>query len=333
MSEVPDMALEASRRVAATPDIDIAKDVLAREAAALGVLADSLDESFSGVVSRIMKVNGRVICVGVGKSGHIARKIAATLSSTGTAAYFVHPTEASHGDLGMIQVNDVVFALSRSGETTELDDLIQYTRRFGVGLIAMTGQGGSSLARAADHVLLIPEVPEACEETQAPTTSTTMMLALGDALAIALLRRRSFDSSHFKLFHPGGRLGAMLKTAADLMHSGSLVPLVASGTSLADGLGELSEKGFGCVGITDADGRLAGVLTDGDLRRMIAANRQAVTVDEIMTPRPSTVRPGELAGALLQIMNDRKITQLFVVEDGRPVGIIHMHDILRAGVA
>ncbi|MEZ5920001.1 MAG: KpsF/GutQ family sugar-phosphate isomerase [Parvularculaceae bacterium] len=314
-------------------DLAAAKAVLNGEADALRQMAASITPEFSETVSRILEANGRVICVGLGKSGHVARKIAATLSSTGTAAYFVHPVEASHGDLGMIQSNDIVLALSRSGETAELDDLVQFTRRFDVCLIAMTAARDSALGAAADIVLEIPDAPEACAETNAPTTSTTLMIALGDALAVALLKRRGFDAQNFKMFHPGGKLGAMLKTVGDIMRSGEAAPLVKSGRSLGEGVSIISEKGFGCVGVVDEKGKLIGVITDGDLRRMISAGRTVSTVNEAMTKNPVTAAESDLAAAVLQTMNERKITQIFVVENGAPVGIAHLHDILRAGIA
>jgi arabinose-5-phosphate isomerase len=312
--------------------IVVARDVLRTEAAALNDLAGRLGGDFVGAVEKILAAEGRVICVGIGKSGHVARKIAATLSSTGTASYFVHPSEASHGDLGMIQASDIVLALSRSGETAEMDDLIQYTRRFKVGLIAMTVNRDSTLGRAADIVLELPDAPEACAETNAPTTSTTLSMALGDALAVALLRGRGFDVSLFKIFHPGGKLGAMLKTAGDVMHAGGEIPSVAEGASLAAALAELTQKNLGCVTVLDDEGNLLGIVTDGDLRRVIASGRTPKTVKAVMTANPVAAERKTLAGALLQVMNERKITQMPIVEGGRLVGVVHMHDILKAGV-
>ena len=312
--------------------IGVGREVLWAEAAGLLKLADALDDAFVEAVARIAAAKGRVICSGIGKSGHVARKIAATLSSTGTAAYFVHPTEASHGDLGMIQADDVVLALSRSGETAELDDLVQYTQLYGVLLIAVSANPVSALGRAADIVLAIPNVPEACAETNAPTTSTTLTMALGDALAVALLRARGFDAKKFKLFHPGGKLGAMLKTAGDLMSRPAATPLTLSGNPLADGLREISDKNLGCVGVVAKDGALCGIITDGDIRRLIATGVAAEKVDDAMTRDPVTVTPDTLAASVLQLMNEKKITQVFVLEDGEPVGVVHMHDILRAGI-
>ncbi len=321
-----------THQVLEATDVQVARDVLATEAEAIVQMASELGAEFVEAVDRIINANGRVICVGIGKSGHVARKIAATLASTGTPAYFVHPTEASHGDLGMIQADDVVLALSRSGETSELDDLVQYTRRFGVTLIGMSARRDSALGRASDVMLAIPDAPEACAETKAPTTSTTLSIALGDALAVALLRRRGFNASSFKTFHPGGKLGALLKTASDLMQTGAVVPLAPHGATLREGLAVLSEKNLGCVGVVSSDGRLVGMVTDGDLRRLIASDRTAEFVQDMMTANPVVVEPGTLAASVLQTMNAKKITQIFVVDDQRPVGIVHMHDILKAGL-
>ncbi len=310
----------------------VAREVLRVETDALGLMAEGLGEDFRTAVENILNTQGRVICVGIGKSGHVARKIAATLSSTGTPAYFVHPVEASHGDLGMIHADDIVLALSRSGENAEMDDLIQYTRRFNVALIAITANRDSALGRAADIVLQIPDAPEACPETNAPTTSTTLSMALGDALAVALLRGRGFDADSFKLFHPGGKLGAMLKTAGDVMHAGDEMPCVPEGASLGDALKELTAKNLGCVTVMGAEGGLIGIITDGDLRRIIATGRTPETAKAAMTANPVAARRDTLAGALLQLMNERKITQIPIVENDRLVGVVHMHDILKAGV-
>jgi arabinose-5-phosphate isomerase len=320
-------------------DIAIGRRVLATEIAALSSLSEGLGAAFVQAVETILKARGRVICTGIGKSGHVARKIAATFASTGTQAHYVHATEASHGDLGMISQEDVVLALSKSGETSELSDVIHYSRRFAIPLVAVTARKESALGSAADVCLQIPDAPEACAETNAPTTSTTLMIALGDALAVALLERRGFKADHFRVYHPGGRLGAMLRTASDLMHVGGELPLVSSGTSLKEGIAAISEKGFGIVGVVGADGRLAGIVTDGDLRRHLASGERADTVDQVMTRSPQVAAPHDLAALLLRLMNEREvggrrrpITQLFVVQDGRPVGLIHLHDLLRAGV-
>jgi arabinose-5-phosphate isomerase len=313
-------------------DIATARRVLALEIEALGALSASLDASFAKAVEAILTAIGRTILTGVGKSGHVARKIAATLASTGTPCLFVHPTEASHGDLGMISEGDVVIALSKSGETRELSDILAYTRRFAIPLIGLTAGHASTLAQAADIRLLIPDAAEACAETNAPTTSTTLMMALGDALAVALLERRGFNADRFKLFHPGGKLGAMLRTAADVMHADDL-PLIPLGASFIDGVKRISEKGFGVVGVVDTIGHLRGIVTDGDLRRSIAAGLSPVTIEDVMTRSPQVVAPETLAATVLRSMNERKITTLFVVSDNRPVGIVHMHDLLKAGVA
>lgn len=311
-----------------------ARRVITTEARALDALAASLGEPFSVAVDTLETTRGRVVLAGVGKSGHVARKIAATMASTGTPAQFVHPTEASHGDLGMIAQGDSLLALSKSGETQELGDLIHFTRRFGIPLIAMTTGATSTLARAADTVLLLPDVPEACAETSAPTTSTTLMMALGDALAVALLERRGFTADSFRHFHPGGKLGAMLKRVKDLMHTRESIPLIAQGSSLADGLNVLSAKGFGCVGVCDRAGRLTGLVTDGDIRRLVARAGQAANIDDVMTRSPLTVTPETLASNALRLMNERKISQFIVVDaDQMPVGVIHLHDFLKAGVA
>jgi arabinose-5-phosphate isomerase len=313
-------------------DIATARRVLDLEARALGALADSLDERFAKAVDLILGASGRVICAGVGKSGHVARKIAATMASTGTQALFVHPTEASHGDLGMISTQDVVLALSKSGETSELSDVIRYAKRFGIPLIGMTAKADSALGRASDILLLTPNAEEACAETNAPTTSTTLMMALGDALAVALLERRGFKSDQFKVFHPGGKLGSMLLTARDVMHGGDEMPLTSRGASLVEALGVMSAKGFGVIGVLDAQGKLAGIVTDGDIRRTLAAGKRAEVIDDMMTVSPRVVEPDTLAGVMLSIMNEKKITQLFVLEGGAPVGVVHMHDLLRTGV-
>jgi arabinose-5-phosphate isomerase len=296
-------------------------------------IADGLGPPFVGAVDLISRAQGRLILTGMGKSGHVGRKIAATFASTGTPAFFVHPSEASHGDLGVITPHDVIMALSWSGETAELKDLIDYSRRFRIALIAVTAAAESTLARAADVVLLLPTTREACPHNLAPTTSTLMQAALGDALAVALLESRGFTALDFGKLHPGGRLGAMLKFVANLMHAGDAIPLVRLGTGMADAVVEMSSKGFGCVGITDAQGSLAGIITDGDLRRHMRPDLLEARVEDVMTPSPKTVRPDQLASEALEILNSSKITALIVAEAGKPVGIIHFHDLLRAGVA
>jgi arabinose-5-phosphate isomerase len=276
---------------------------------------------------------GRVIVTGMGKSGHVGRKIAATLASTGTPAFFVHPSEASHGDLGMIAADDVIMALSWSGETAELKDLIDYSARFRIGLIALTAIADSTLGKAADVVLALPQAREACPHNLAPTTSTLMQHALGDALAIALLESRGFTAIDFRVFHPGGRLGAMLKFVRDMMHTGAAIPLATVGTRMSEAVVEMSAKGFGCVGIADQDGKLVGIVTDGDLRRHMRPDLLDARVETVMTRNPKTVRPEQLASEALEILNSSKITALIVAEAGKPVGIVHFHDLLRAGVA
>jgi len=317
-----------------TNSLEVARRVIRLEQDGLGQLADNLDESFNSIVDRLKDIKGRIICAGIGKSGHVARKIAATLASTGAPAQFVHPTEASHGDLGMITPDDVVLALSKSGETKELGDLMAYCRRFGTPLIGMTCGGASMLAKASDYLLLVPDAPEACAETRAPTTSTTLMLALGDALAVALLEARGFTAQDFKMYHPGGALGAALATVGDLMHAGEGTPLVGLDARMGDALIEISAKGLGCVGIVGADGQLVGMVTDGDLRRHMGPDLLDQPVTEVMTRDPKTVPSPTLAADALRLMTagSTKITQLFVVDDGKPAGLLHIHDLLRAGV-
>ncbi|MDP3961224.1 MAG: KpsF/GutQ family sugar-phosphate isomerase [Pseudorhodobacter sp.] len=307
--------------------------VIAREAAALTLLADALGASFGAAVELILAARGRVIVSGMGKSGHIARKIAATFASTGTPAQFVHPAEASHGDLGMVMRGDVALLLSNSGETPELADLIAHTRRFDIPLIGVAGCPGSTLLRQADVAILLPPAAEACDQGIVPTTSTTMTLALGDALAIALMEHRHFTPDQFRIFHPGGKLGARLLTVRDLMHSE--LPLVPGPTPMREVLLTMSRQGFGVVGVTDDAGALAGVVTDGDLRRHMDG-LLTLTALQVMTPSPRTIGPEALAQKAVAVMNERKITALFVVDPAgsrAAVGLIHIHDCLRAGVA
>lgn len=306
--------------------------VIAREAEALGLLEASLGDSFAKAVELILASKGRVIVSGMGKSGHIARKIAATFASTGTPAHFVHPAEASHGDLGMVTEGDVALVLSNSGETSELADIIAHTRRFSIPLIGVAGREGSTLLRQADVAILLPAAPEACETGIVPTTSTTMTLALGDALAVALMEHRAFTPEHFRMFHPGGKLGAKLLKVRDLMHDN--VPLIGADRPMGDALIEISHKGFGVVGVTDAMGQLQGIITDGDLRRHMEG-LLGLTAGEVMTRNPRTVAPDALAETAVAVMNDRKITCLMVVDPAQPglaQGIVHIHDCLRAGV-
>ncbi|WP_095587724.1 KpsF/GutQ family sugar-phosphate isomerase [Actibacterium ureilyticum] len=307
--------------------------VLTREAEALRLLDEALDATFADAVELILNARGRVIVSGMGKSGHIARKIAATLASTGTPAHFVHPAEASHGDLGMLARGDVALVLSNSGETPELADIIAYTRRFEIPLIGVAGRAGSTLLREADVALLLPNAPEACDTGIVPTTSTTMTLALGDALAIALMEHRQFTPAHFREFHPGGKLGAQLSKVRDLMHGMDEVPTVPSGTAMSEALLIMSQKGFGVVGVTGSDATLNGVVTDGDLRRHMQGLLD-LTVDQVMTDNPLTIAPDAMAEEALALMNGRKVTCLFVTDSERRVqGILHIHDCLRAGVA
>jgi len=317
-------------------DLDVARDVLATEAAGLTALARALDARFVRAVDLLEAAAGRVVVTGMGKSGHIARKIAATLASTGTPAQFVHPAEASHGDLGMVVRGDAVLALSNSGETAELADLIDHAHRFGIPLVAITARAGSALAQAADVALLLPPAPEACRIGLAPTTSTTMQLALGDALAVALLTRRGFGAQDFRQFHPGGRLGTQLRRVRELMHAAGAMPLAGPETPMPTALIEMSAKRFGCLGVADADGRLIGIVTDGDLRRHMGPTLLDRKVADIMTRAPRTVGPDALAADALRVMNEtpRPITTLFVVDAEQvPLGILHVHDLLRAGVA
>jgi arabinose-5-phosphate isomerase len=317
-------------------DLDVARTVLTTEAAGLRALAESLDARFAVAVDMLQAVTGRVVVSGMGKSGHVATKIAATLASVGTPALFVHPGEASHGDLGMIVPGDAVLALSNSGETAELADLIAHTKRFGMKLVAITAKADSTLARAADVALVLPAAREACPMGLAPTTSTTMQMALGDALAVALLTRRGFGPSDFRQFHPGGKLGARLRRVRDLMHSGEAMPLAAPETPMDAALLLMTEKRFGCLGVTAPDGRLVGIITDGDLRRAMGPTLLSRTAGEVMTASPRSIGPDALAGEALHEMNAgiRPITSLFVVDPaGHPVGILGIHDLLRAGVA
>ncbi|MEO1248856.1 MAG: KpsF/GutQ family sugar-phosphate isomerase [Pseudomonadota bacterium] len=319
--------------------LQAARAVLEAEAKALETLADSLDETFEEAVRQIEAVEGRVIVTGVGKSGHIGRKIAATLASTGTPAFFVHAAEASHGDLGMIGRKDAVLALSNFGGSAELTAIMSYTKRYGVPLIAITARANSQLGRHADVLLLLPEMGEACPLGLAPTTSTTAMLALGDALAVALLKRREFTSEEFKVFHPGGTLGSRLSKVSDIMHGEGAMPLVPLGTPMGEALVEMTAKSFGCTGVVDRTGLLAGIVTDGDLRRHMAVELLSRPVDEVMTKNPRVIDPDALAVAALAMMNgdidgNRPVTSLFVVDEGgRPLGILHLHDCLRIGAA
>lgn len=311
-----------------------ARQVIADEARALDALADGLDEAFVRALRLILSAKGRVIVSGIGKSGHIGRKIAATLASTGTPAHFVHPAEASHGDLGMVSKGDVVLAISNSGEAPELANLLAYTRRFGIPLIGLSSRPDSTLMTQADEHLLIPAMGEACGFGMVPSISTTLTLAMGDALAIALMKYRDFRPENFRDFHPGGKLGARLSKVRDLMHTD--VPVVRTGTPMSEALLTMSQKGYGVVGVTDAEGRLKGIITDGDLRRHMAGLLE-LTVDQVMTPDPRTIGPDAMAEKAVALMTlpSPRITCLFVVDpegDGRATGILHIHDCLRAGL-
>lgn len=308
------------------------------EIAGLEQLRDSLSatlgEAVNAAVQRIMGSAGRVIVTGMGKSGLVGRKIAATFASTGTAAHYVHPGEASHGDLGMIRSEDVILALSWSGETAELSDIIAYSRRYQVGLIGMTSNGESTLARQADVALVLPRAEEACPNGLAPTTSTTMQMALGDALAVALLEGRGFSPEDFRSFHPGGKLGAKLTFIRDVMHKGASLPLAQSGTLMGEAIVEMTTRGFGCIGVIDPAGTLIGVVSDGDLRRHMRPDLTTLRVDAVMNAAPRSISPNLLAVEALELLNRNKITALFVVDEAKkPVGILHVHDLLRLGVA
>jgi arabinose-5-phosphate isomerase len=301
-------------------------------------LQGGLGVAFAAAVDTIREAKGRVIVTGLGKSGHVARKIAATLASTGTPAFFVHTAEASHGDLGMITQDDVIIALSWSGEQPEMKNLVNYSKRFAIPMIAVTSNAASPLGEAAGIVLELPKAREACPHNLAPTTSSLMQAAIGDALAIALLEGRGFTSLEFANFHPGGKLGAMLKFVRDIMHTGDAVPVKPLGTAMSDALVEMSSKGFGCVCIVDHSGEIAGIITDGDLRRHLRLRPDLMTtpVDEVMTKNPRTIAPGMLASEIMResVSSSKPAVMVLIVAEGKkPVGIVHVHDVLRAGVA
>lgn len=313
--------------------LDEARGVIRLEIAGLERLAETLDGNFVALVELISRAPGRVILSGVGKSAHVARKAAATLASTGTPAQFVHGGDASHGDLGMITTADVVVMFSKSGETRELEDLANYCVRFDIPLALVTQNTDSRLGRAANIVVTLPDVPEGCEITEAPTTSTTMMAALGDAMAVVLLRRRGFKAADFHVFHPGGTLGSALLTVGEVMHCGDKLPLVHAGASMAQAILEMTSKGFGCTGVVDGAGQLVGIVTDGDLRRHMASGLLEQTAEAIMTAAPRTIAGPELLSEALRRMTAHKISAIFVVEEAAPVGIVHLHDCLRVGIA
>ncbi|MEQ8604980.1 MAG: KpsF/GutQ family sugar-phosphate isomerase [Marivibrio sp.] len=332
-------AAAADRDGQAVRDLEAGRRVLRLEGAALAACADALDGAFTQAVSLLgdpdrSRRSGRVVVTGMGKSGHVGRKIAATFASTGTPSQFVHPAEASHGDLGMITERDAILALSNSGETPELSDVLSYAKRYEIPIVAITSRADSTLARVASAALVLPDQPEAATMGLAPTTSTTMAMALGDALAVALLERKGFTASDFKLFHPGGKLGRQLARVEDLMHRGEEVPLIGPDAPMQDVLLVMTSKHFGCVGIADADGPLQGIITDGDLRRHMSPDLMHRRAGDIMTENPIAIAPDKMASETLALMNGRQITALFVVDrDGRPVGVVHIHDFLRAGVA
>lgn len=313
-------------------DLSTARRVLKTESRAIDVMAKGLGDNFVNAVDLLQKVSGRAVVTGMGKSGHIARKIAATFASTGKPAFFVHPGEASHGDLGMIQQNDCVIALSNSGETAELSDIVAYTRRYRIPLLGISGRAGSTLDKQADVGLVIPDEPEACPMGLAPTTSTTAMLALGDALAVCLLEREGFTAEDFHGFHPGGKLGQKLLKVSDLMHGGKELPLISKTATMAEALIEMTSKSFGVVGAINSKGILEGIITDGDLRRNMNSGLLNQKVSEIMTKGSVSANPNQLASEAVAIMNENKITTLFIIQDSKPVGILHIHDCLRAGV-
>jgi arabinose-5-phosphate isomerase len=316
-----------------TRTIATAYDAISVLAAGLATQAE-LSDRFVDAVDLLSSRAGRVVVAGVGKSGHIGRKIAATLASTGTSSYFVHPTEASHGDLGMITAQDLVVLLSWSGETVELGNILTYSQRFNVPVISITSNADSTIARNSTIALVLPKVREACPHGLAPTTSAILQLAVGDALAIALLERRGFSPEDFKTFHPGGKLGSQLLLAQELAHCGDAVPLLPIGTLVGEAIIQMSSKGFGVVGIVDADGMLAGIITDGDLRRHMAKELLGLTVDLVMSHRPRVIQGNLLASAAMELMQSQKITVVFLTNDqGQPTGILHVHDLLRAGVA
>jgi len=335
------MASSSSRTASSvttlSPAIESALRTLGAEADGIQAIAVALKtdlaSAFNAATDLIKNAKGRLIITGLGKSGHIGRKIAATFASTGTPAFFVHAAEASHGDLGMITADDIIMALSWSGETAELRNLINYSRRFRIPLIALTSESESTLGTAADVVLTLPKAREACPNNLAPTTSSVMQLALGDALAIALLESRGFSATDFSVLHPSGKLGAMLKFVRDLMHRDASLPVKPLGTKMSDALVEMTSKGFGCVAVVDARGLIVGIVTDGDLRRHMQPDLMTLSVDEVMTKNPKTISPDLLASEALEILNSSKITALIVTQDKTPVGIVHLHDILRAGVA
>lgn len=316
-------------------DLASAKRTIEKEIEALKMMEGDLDENLSKALDLIEKCKGRVIVTGMGKSGHIGRKIAATFASTGTPSFFVHPSEASHGDLGMLTTDDVVLAISNGGESKELGDILLYCKRFGIPLIAITKNPKSSLGKNSDLVLKLPDDGEACPLGLAPTSSTTATLVMGDILAVDMMERKGFSETDYKQRHPGGKLGAILRRVSDLMHTGKDMPIVGEDTLMQDALIEMTAKMLGCVGIVNKEGKLVGIITDGDLRRWLSPELMTEKASKVMTRNPQTINPEALAIEALNKMNNtgKGITNLFVVEDDKPVGVIHIHDCLRAGVA
>ena len=313
-------------------DLEEAKRVLSNESNAINQLAKSLGKNYVEAIDKLDKVKGRVIFTGIGKSGHVARKMASTFSSTGVPSYFVHPSEASHGDLGIIDYSDAVVAISNSGETPEISDLVEYTKRRKIPLITITSNLDSLIAEQSDITLLLPKVKEACPMGLAPTTTTTMTMALGDAMAINLMARRNFSANDFKLRHPGGKLGKQLLKVSDIMHKEDEVPVTKKDSLMSDVIIQMTAKSFGCVAVLDERKLLAGIITDGDLRRHMSDKLLQQLAEEVMTPKPKSIRPFALASEAVAIMNELEITNLFVTENNFVVGIIHIHDCLRAGI-
>ncbi len=314
-------------------DLQSARRTIDKEIEALRMMEDELNGNLTQALDLMQSTKGRVIVTGMGKSGHVGSKIAATLASTGTPAFFVHPGEASHGDLGMVTTNDIVLAISNSGETRELSDIITYSKRYGIPLIAITKNPESSLGKNGDILLKLPDDGEACPLGLAPTSSTTATMVLGDILAICLLERKGFSKTDFKQRHPGGKLGAFLQKVSDLMHKGNELPLVYDTALMQEALLMMTSKMLGCVGIIDKDRRLLGIITDGDLRRNLSADLFSKKAIDIMTKSPKVTSPNTLVAEAVKEMNEKKITQLFVIDNNQPVGIIHLHDCLKAGVA
>ena len=313
-------------------DLEEAKRVLSNESNAINQLAKSLGKNYVEAIDKLDKVKGRVIFTGIGKSGHVARKMASTFSSTGVPSYFVHPSEASHGDLGIIDYSDAVVAISNSGETPEISDLVEYTKRRKIPLITITSNLDSLIAEQSDITLLLPKVKEACPMGLAPTTTTTMTMALGDAMAINLMARRNFSANDFKLRHPGGKLGKQLLKVSDIMHKESEVPVTKKDSLMSDVIIQMTAKSFGCVAVLDEGKLLVGIITDGDLRRHMSDKLLQQVAEDVMTPGPKSIRPIALASEAVAVMNELEITNLFVTENNFVVGIIHIHDCLRAGI-